>query len=356
VAKELRTGWQEYRLLLALALALLFGASCAVGRQVVFDDPRPGVHVVYAAETPSVLLDQLLVVSRPAVNLDVEAMASPDEARAKVEARTADLGLLLPAGLDAALQAGERPTITVVRPPKPTPASATVETLLQPAMQAVAGQAGAGQVVEETVGPAQGPAALLERLGIALGFAGLSFVVVLVFTGVSFVPVLLFEQVGSGTLLPVLLVARPVAVVLAKAVVSLGTMAGMGLLVALLDGLAPADAGLFLGASALLAVFMVGVGLLLGLVVPRVAYEGGGALLPLVLLAAPATLGGMVATGGWLAVALDLFPSSAAARLIEDSLVGTDLYGALPLSLAVLGVWAVAPYLLLLVLLDRREW
>jgi hypothetical protein len=132
-------------------------------------------------------------------------------------------------------------------------------------------------------------------------------------------------------------------------------MAGTGLLVALLAGLAPADAGLFLGASALLAVFLVGIGLLLGFMIPRVGYERGGALLPLVLLVAPATLGDMGATHGWLATVLDLFPSSAAARLIEDSLVGADLYGALPLSMAALGVWAVAPYLVLLALLDRRQ-
>jgi hypothetical protein len=74
--------------------------------------------------------------------------------------------------------------------------------------------------------PLGGSDGLLDHLAGALGFAGVGFVVVLVFTGASFVPALLFEEVASGTLLPVLLVARPVAVVLAKAVVGLVTMAG----------------------------------------------------------------------------------------------------------------------------------
>jgi hypothetical protein len=88
-------------------MALLFGGSCSIMRQVIFDDPRPSVHVVYAAEAPSAVLDQLLVLSQLAVRVEVEALANPDEAHAKVEARTADLGLLLPAGLDAALRGRE---------------------------------------------------------------------------------------------------------------------------------------------------------------------------------------------------------------------------------------------------------
>jgi hypothetical protein len=60
-------------------------------------------------------------------------------------------------------------------------------------------------------------------------------------------------------------------------------------------------------------VFLVGIGLLLGLTVTRAAYESGRGLLPLVVLAAPVLLGGLAA-------------------------------------------WALAPYLLLLLLLDRREW
>jgi hypothetical protein len=95
--------------------------------------------------------------------------------------------------------------------------------------------------------------------------------------------------------------------------------------------------------------------LVFGLTVPRVTYESAGALLPLVLLSVPAGLGGLVATRDWLDLALNVFPSSAAARLIQDSLAGADLFGARPLTLAILAVWAVAPYLVLLVLLDRRE-
>jgi hypothetical protein len=63
-----------------------------------------------------------------------------------------------------------------------------------------------------------------------------------------------------------------------------------------------------------------------------------------------------VASRGWLDLALDVFPSSAAARLIEDSLVGANLYGAFLLLLGGLAVWAIIPYLALLVLLERREW
>jgi hypothetical protein len=114
----------------------------------------------------------------------------------------------LPDHLDAALRAGQAPTITIIRRSALDSDAAMVVPNVGPALQDVAGQSVAS--IAEEVEPAAtvGGLGAAERLGMLGILASLS-VLLLTIVGTMIVPSLLNEEVDRKTLAALLLVARP---------------------------------------------------------------------------------------------------------------------------------------------------
>jgi hypothetical protein len=90
--------------------------------------------------------------------------------------------------------------------------------------------------------------------------------------------------------------------------------------------------------------------------VSRAAYEGGGTFVLVLTSFRPAIVAACSEFGERWRLAVRPWPTTTGMQLIATGLAGVDLYGSIPLALASLTVWAVPPYLVLLLLLQHREW
>jgi len=104
LGKDLRLGPRSPVFLWVLVLPLLI----TLVLQVAFGDlldPRPRLGIVDEGESA------VAAAARQASGIEVAPLGSAEALKAKVEADDLDAGLVLPAGFDAALGAGERPAL-----------------------------------------------------------------------------------------------------------------------------------------------------------------------------------------------------------------------------------------------------
>ncbi|HVE90737.1 MAG TPA: ABC transporter permease [Actinomycetota bacterium] len=317
-------------------------------------DQTPVASVAYAAADETKLPDTLRQATR-GIKLKFVKAEDASEVKSLVRRDKAVVGFATGAGFDAQLAAGQAPELVIVtREDSGFRASALV-TALDATVRALAGQRPAATIRPEVIPSKEtGPDRIFRELGVET-FMRVAFTILLVLmVALSIVPTSVTEESERKTLDALLLAAARREVIAAKAMVGLVlTAVGVPVLAAV-SGLKPAQPFAYFATCALLAVSMVGVGLLVGgLMKSQAALNAWSPFLVLPL------------SGTAFAAAFDLpalvrpviqaLPTSHAMRLASNFASGKQVFGGQALSLAVLAVWAVGAYVVLGLRLRTRE-
>ena len=163
--KDLRDAIRDGRVL----IAVLFPIGLGIFYNLIFDEEpsRPSATVAYAAAEASRLPDVLRSVVGDTVELEVVAAADGAEVERRVADEEADIGLVVPAGFDAAVALGEAPPLVVFLPESPGFGGDYVAATLEEALRQLAGQRPPAAVEVTTVDPDEESELIFDRLGAA---------------------------------------------------------------------------------------------------------------------------------------------------------------------------------------------
>ena len=350
--KDLRDAIRDSRVLIAILVPLGVGVLYFA----VFPEttPRPTATLVYVTADASSLPATMCSALSGTVDLSLRQVRDAAEARSLVSAESADVGLIIPAGFDAAVQRGETPPLTVIRPESPGSGASITLAALDQSLRLMAGQRTPAMVQIE-VAPSQqtGIVAVMEQVGLRQYFVLSAVVMLIGMITMLAVPIVLAEEREKKTLEALVMVASYPEVVSAKALLGVVYAA---IAIPLLLGITrvlPGNALSFIATFGLLSVGLIGFGLLLGSLFTANQLNTWGSLflLPLIL---PAFLVGIPLPGIVEQIFL-LLPSTHAMRLALNSLSATSIYPNPWLSYVVIILWGVLAYGLLLWRLSRRE-
>lgn len=353
VQKDLRDAVRDGRVLLALLLPLGLGLLYNV---VMPEQQRQTVTIAVASPDQSALPAALRSAVTSAVDLKIVPARDADEVRQLVIRKTAGAGLVIPAGFDAAVAAGQAPSLTVVRPAGSQGVVADyLSSSLDGVLRQLAGQHPPAIVRGETAGgDANSFTAVVGQLGVRKYMVLGTLVMLIAMIAIYVLPVLLTEEVEKKTLNALMMVGSRTDVVAGKALVGLAYIAIAVPLLLLLTRLIPANPALFVAAVVAIGVTLMGFGLLLGGLVRNMNQLNTWSSVPLLILVMPLFLVALDLPS-WAQWLLSASPGNQALRLLVDGLSGSQLYGGWWSSFAVIGGWALAGYALLLRTLARRE-
>jgi ABC-2 type transport system permease protein len=352
--KDLRDAIRDGRVLVAILLPVGLGLFYSFIFDAEVEVVRPEAAVALASADPSRLADELRAAAGEGVDLEIRPVADAEEARRLVAEEAVDLGLALPPGFDAAVAGGAAPALSAFAPEGPG-GGGFVLGLLGEALRRLAGQTPPAVVQIEAVASAPEESRFIfDRIGPAPYFVVTNAVFVVVMVALFVVPVILTEEAERKTLDALVLIASGLDVVVAKALVGLAYAA---VAVALLLGLtrsAPAEPLAFAGALFILAVALIGLGLVLGGVFRSVTQLNTWSSLILIPFVAPVFAVGLPVPG-WVEALLAALPTGAGTRLALDAWLGEPFFGDAWRSVLVVAAWAAAAYVLVLWRLARRE-
>lgn len=352
--KDARDAIRDSRVLAAvlipIGLGLFYGYT--------FDDDDfepPPVEVAYVDEGQSQLIDILQDMTASRVDLELSQLDSADQARQRVVDEDADVGLVIPAGFDDAVAAGESPPLDVFLPPEAPSGANYVAAAVQQALEQMAGRAPPATVQVDVVGPEDDDSiSIFEEVGPREYFVLSTIIVLVAMNSILVVSVILAEEAEKKTLDALTMIASYADVVAAKALVGLFYVAISVLVLVGLTGLVPDDPLLFAVAIMLFGIAMTGIGLLLGGLINNANQLNTWAGVFLIPVIAPAFMVGFPLPDVVEKVLLFL-SSSQAMRIAVNGLTGTAIFPDVWLSVLVLIAWAVAAYGLLVLRLSRRQ-
>ncbi|HSP08781.1 MAG TPA: ABC transporter permease [Candidatus Dormibacteraeota bacterium] len=350
--KDLKDAIRDGRILMALLMPIGLGLVYNV---VMPDVQKPTVTVAIASVDATQLPAALRTLAGATVNLRFNMVSTAADVTAQVEAKKADVGLMLPAGFDAAVAAGSAPTLSVVEPPGSSSLGAIyIASALDGALRGMAGQHAPAVISTQRAQPAHDAASVMINLGVRKYMVLGTLIMLIAMIAIYVLPILLTEEFEKKTADALLMVGTQSDVVAAKVAVGLTYLA---VSIPLLLGVArmvPANVPLFTGALVLLSVTMIGFGLLLGALVRSVSQLNTWSSIPLLLVLMPVFFVALDLPS-WVQTVLGATPGSQAMRLLVDGLTGQAMYGGWVLAFGVLAAWAVAAYAILIRALSRRE-
>jgi hypothetical protein len=351
--KDLQTGVRNAQILIALLVPI--GLGLAYNALLPDTTKLPAVSLVYSAPDASRLPSALRAVTAQTVRLDVKRLATPAEIRRQVDKEKANVGLVIPPGFDQALRAGAVPGVTVIlRDGAETPTK-YVAAAVEPAARHVAyGKPLLSVHIQLLSAPKGTVTQIYDKVGArAYGVLG-AIVLLIAMISVYVVPLILTEEAEQKTLDAMAMIASYGEVIGAKALVGLAYVGATIPVMLVMTGLMPADILRFGLGMGLLAVTLVGFGLLLGGLFRTSAQVNTWStllLLPFVIAAIlvgydlPKVVG----------MFLTIIPSSHAMQLATDGLTGQTYFGNSWISVLVIVTWGVAAYGVLWWRLQRRE-
>ncbi len=344
--KDFRASRRDARILVLLLLPLVL----ALALRGSTGGDRPQVTIAIAGADAS-LTPALQQAAGDSARLTLTPVGAR-QAAALVRAGDADIALIAGPGFDDDLRAGRDPELTVIVPAAVTSASGLAQALVDPTLRQLAGQQLPARVSVHAVDSSNHDP--IDRIGSDRFKLLLVVVYLIANVALILVPTLVAEEHEQGTLDALLMVGSPLDVGAAKALVGVAAVSTMVVLTVNLGDIAPADNGLFAAGVLLLAVVLIGFGLLIGAVLrttARVNTWMGLLILPVI---APAALLGLSLPGA-LRIALSLTPTAEATRLMANGLSGETIYSQPALSALGLLLWGAIAYGLLVRTLARRE-
>ena len=350
--KDLKDAIRDGRILMALLMPIGLGVIYNV---VMPDVQKPVINVAIASADATQLPTALRTIAGSAVDLRFSYFSSASEVTAQVEAKKADVGLVLPAGFDTAVAAGSAPALSVVQPPgNSTLGAIYIGSALDAALRSMAGQHAPAVIATQTVQPANDPASVMINLGARKYMVLGSLILLIAMIAIYVLPILLTEEFEKKTADALLMVGSQSDVVAAKVAVGLTYLAVSIPLLLGVARMAPANLPLFAGAVVLLSVTMIGFGLLLGALVRSVSQLNTWSSIPLLLVLMPVFFVALDLPS-WVQTVLGATPGNQAMRLLVDGFTGHAMYGGWTLAFGVIAAWAVAVYSVLIRTVSRRE-
>lgn len=349
--KDVIDAIRDSRVLVSLLTPLLL----AVVYNSIFPEERLfQAKVAYVGPETSALVRTLEERAGQTVDLKLQRVDTEADARRLVTGQDVDVAFVLPDDIDDAVRQGRRPTITLIQPTDGGAAAQFVSASLEAGLRGLAGQPPVATVQVERVQAGSADQGVMGELGARRYFVLATVVMMLGMIAVLAVPIILTEEAEKKTLDALLLVANYREVIVAKALVGVAYSAVSVALMLALTRLQPADMPTFVAGTGLLAVALIGAGLLLGGVFKTANQVYTWSSLVLIPIIAPPFVAGLP-----MPPALDLvmraFPTFQGMRIMTNGLAGQGLFADLWISYAVIAVWAVLAYALLAWRLARRE-
>ena len=350
--KDLRDAIRDSRVLIALVLPFGIG----IFYNLTFKDEGVStLHatVVYASDGQTSLPQALQRVSGSGVEITVHEMTA-DAVRSTMSTNDADLGLIVPAGFDAAIKSGNAPNLTVVQRATRSVEGDFVSAALDPALRSLAGQSLPATIDVAVVNRDQASETVQDAIGIR-SWAVLAAVVLMVtMVGMLAIPVVLAEESERKTLDALVLVSNYVEVVIAKALLGVTYVAVSVPLLMALTRIHIETIGTFVAAVAVLALDLIGIGLLLAGLFKSANQLNTWAGIIMLPIVAPAFAVGLPVPRA-AELVLGAIPSGAAAKLLFNSASDHRIFPNAFAYFAILIVWGIVAYALLLWRLSRRQ-
>ena len=333
-------------LLTPLILAILYNS--------IFPEERLfEAKVAYAGPETSAIVRTLEERAGQAVSLKLQHVDSAAEARRLVESEDVDAAFVLPADVDDAVRQGRRPTITLIQSGDGAAAN-FVSASIEAGLRGLAGQSAIATVAVERVEAGSTESGVMGELGARRYFVLATVVMMLGMIAVLAVPIVLTEEAEKKTLDALLLVANYREVILGKALVGIAYSAASVALMLVLTRLQPVDIPTFVAGTGLLAVSLIGLGLLLGGLFKTAGQVYTWSSVVLLPIIGPAFVAGLPVPDA-LDLALRAFPTFQGMRVMTNGLAGKPLFGDIWIAYAVLVAWIAIAYGLLAWRLARRE-
>jgi ABC-type Na+ efflux pump permease subunit len=352
--KDLRDALRDSRVLTAIIMPLLLGLLYSF----IFSEDTPTQKVKVGVVSPGVTALTQAIKKQAPSTVKLTFVTVTDEARLRDQVRREklDVGLVLPAGFDAAVRAGSSPKLVVVLPAGQASFGGDyVVAVVDRAVQSLSARPPTAVIVTQQTAPNPGGGSVaLDAVGQRDIFVLISLILLLAMVAVYAVPAVLVEETEKKTMDALTLIASTADVIAAKALFGVTlSVVSVPLLLVVTRG-RPEDAVLLLIAMVLSAVVLVGIGLLFaGVVRTQQQVNTWSGLLLLPLLAPAFTIG--LSTPASVNHVLAFLPTVYTFRLAAEAFAGRTLYPDTWLSYAVLIAWGVGAYGLLWWRLARQE-
>jgi hypothetical protein len=349
--KDLKDAVRDGRILMALFMPLGLGLIYNVAMP---DVQKPSITLAIATAGATELPTALRTIAGSAVDLKFNNVQSAATVRAQVEAKKADVGLVIPAGFDAAVVAGPAPTLVVVRPTGVSTGTVYVGTALEAALRSMAGQHTPAVIATEISQPAHDAVSVMTNLGSRKFLVLGTLIMLIAMIAIYVLPIILTEEFEKKTADALLMIGTQFDVVTAKVLVGLIYLAVSVPLLLLVTQMGPANVSLFTAAVVVLSVTLIGVGLLLAALVRSVSQLNTWSSVPLLVVILPVFFVALNLPS-WVQTAMDAMPGSQAMKLLVDGLTGQTMYGGWMLAFGVMAALAGMTYAVLIRTLSQRE-
>ena len=352
--KDMVDGIRESRVLVSLLTPVLL----AVMYNALFPDNKTlEAKAAYVGPETSAIVQMLRsrAEASQSVDLKLQHLATVDEARHAVGTKDVDIAFVLPDDVDDAIKSGRTPTISLIEPEVVTPGGSFVDSTIQSAVRTVAGQKPAATISTENVNTGTSPnATAIQSMGTRKYFVLGTIVMMLGMVAILAVPIMLTEEVEKKTLDAVLLIARYLEVILAKALVGLAYAALAVAVMLVLTRLRPGDMRMFIVGGVFTGFTLIGLGLLLGGLFKSAQQVYSWSSVILLPIIAPPFLVG-IGLPAWADMLVRLAPTSEGMRIMANGLAGQAVFADLWQAFAILAGWSVVFYGILAIRLARRE-
>jgi ABC-type multidrug transport system permease subunit len=350
--KDVRDVIRDSRVIVALLVPLGIGLFY----NFLFDDDfdLPPVEVAYFAEDASELPARLQATVDGVVRLQLIELDSAAAVRARVVDEDANIGIVIPAGFDSAVQANESPALDLYIRDQPGTGTNFVLAALEQSLRVLADRAPPAVLQVDVITADEMATNIFDEIGPRQYFLLVAVIMLVGMNSMLVVPLILAEEAEKKTLDALVMVASYADVVAAKALVGLFYVGVSAVALVGLTGLAPEDPGLFVITVVLFALSLIGIGLLIGSMFTnanQVNTWAGFFLLPVI---APAFMVGFPFPDA-VDTVLSGISTSQAMRLLINALSGQAVFPNVGLSIMVLLVWIVVAYGLLVLRLSRRQ-
>lgn len=349
--KDLLDAIRDARILVTLLTPLLIGVfySYAFG-----DSSIPSATMVVYDPGGSALAGQIAETVKGQVDLTIDQLDSADAVQKRIADDDADIGLVIPAGFDAAVSAGQSPDLQVLLPQNSSIGGQYILATLDPILRSMAGQQLPATVAVSTVALDPANLSIIDKMSMRTWSIVLSLLLMVSMVALLAIPIILAEETEKKTIDALVMISSYGEVVIAKALLGVSYVAVMTTILLGITRLRPESWPWFVISLALLAICLLGFGLLLGSVFKSATQLNTWSGLLLIPAVIPASLIGL-GISDWVDRIAGLTPTGAGMKLLTNAFTDPRVYSEPLRSLAVLIVWVVIFYALLLWQLSRRR-
>ena len=350
--KDIKDAIRDARVLVALIVPIGIGIFYGF----LFDDaPANAITANLAIVSPdgTAFVEHLKSALPSSVSLKIVRYDDQASLTTHVGSGDQDLGIVLPAGFDAALANGAKPLLTVVQAADGSVAADYLAAAIDPALRSMVGQPFPAEIKVVTASD-DASGNIVSRIGLRTWSILISIILSIALVAILAIPIVLVEEVEKRTLDALILAMNYWEIVSAKTLLGLTYASLMTAILILLTRIHILHWPLFVAATLLTAISLLGIGLLLAGIFKSANQLNTWSGLLLTPVIIPTFLIGNPVPQ-WAQTAASLFPTGAGMHLLVNSVSQKPVFDYQARLFATLLVWIVVIYGLLIRRLNRYE-